>query len=409
MNNTKRSESFGHSDAAEADVVVVGGGLAGLTAAATVAAAGKRVLVREKLGVPGGDARSTNKDGFIFNQGPHALYRGGAAEKILTQLGVRISGGIPPVKGRIVMNGSAHVAPADPLTLMQTKAIPLVAKLQIAKVLALLPRQNPGAHQGTTVRQWVDKVVSHDAAANLLLGLVRLSTYVNQPNSLSADAAISQLQSALDQGVTYVDGGWQTLVDQLAATPGVEIRAGEPVTHLPNARAVIIAAGGPALASSLLDTTFQIGPAAQVSVVDLGLKRRPDHDVVIGGDVPLYFSNHSSVANLAPSGHFQAATMQYLADGDEPDHQAIDAFAAHAGVRDDDIMVSRRLHLMTAASTTPVAALGGLPGRPNVTDTGHDNVFIAGDWVGPVGLLADAAVSSGQAAATAALAKLGVR
>ena len=86
MNNTKRSESFGHSDAAEADVVVVGGGLAGLTAAATVAAAGKRVLVREKLGVPGGDARSTNKDGFIFNQGPHALYRGGAAEKILTQL-----------------------------------------------------------------------------------------------------------------------------------------------------------------------------------------------------------------------------------------------------------------------------------------------------------------------------------
>jgi len=38
-----------------------------------------------------------------------------------------------------------------------------------------------------------------------------------------------------------------------------------------------------------------------------------------------------------------------------------------------------------------------------VTDTGVDGVFLAGDWVGPTGLLADAALASGRAAALGAL------
>ena len=70
------------------DVAIVGGGLAGLTAAATVAAAGLRPVVYERRRDLGGDARSSTSEGFIFNQGPHALYRGGAAERTLQELGV---------------------------------------------------------------------------------------------------------------------------------------------------------------------------------------------------------------------------------------------------------------------------------------------------------------------------------
>jgi len=70
---------------------------------------------------------------------------------------------------------------------------------------------------------------------------------------------------------------------------------------------------------------------------------------------------------------------------------------------EDDIVFSRRLHRMTTVTAMATASGGGLAGRPSVTDTGHDNVFLAGDWVGPTGHLADASVASGKAAALAAL------
>ena len=66
-------------------------------------------------------------------------------------------------------------------------------------------------------------------------------------------------------------------------------------------------------------------------------------------------------------------------------------------------MFSRKLHRMTAASALPTATNGGLAGRPRVTDTGIHNVFIAGDWVGEEGHLADAAIATGKAAAEAAV------
>ncbi|HKY66227.1 MAG TPA: FAD-dependent oxidoreductase, partial [Acidimicrobiales bacterium] len=71
------------------DVLVVGGGIAGLTAAATVAAAGRSVLVLD--GRPGANRASTDEvGGYRFNRGAHALYRTGAGRAVLDRLGVRV-------------------------------------------------------------------------------------------------------------------------------------------------------------------------------------------------------------------------------------------------------------------------------------------------------------------------------
>ncbi len=70
------------------DVAVVGGGLAGLVAAATAARQGRRVVLLDAR-VVGGRARSTDRRGFRFNQGAHALYDAGEARPILLDLGVR--------------------------------------------------------------------------------------------------------------------------------------------------------------------------------------------------------------------------------------------------------------------------------------------------------------------------------
>lgn len=391
------------------DVVVIGAGLAGLSAAAHVARAGKTAVVYEKRGEVGGQARSTTKDGFTFNQGPHALYRGGTAERILTDLGLVLCGGVPPTEGRIVFGGVAEIAPAGPATLLRTKAFGLRDKAEIGRLLGRLPKLKARDYADVTVDQWIADSVTGQRPAEMLRALTRLSSYCHQPDLASADMAIGQLQSVLEHGVLYLDGGWQTLVDQLRGLAGVHVVTAEPLDELPDAPAVIVATGSPQTSGALLGRTYDVGPAAAASCLDLGLSRRPDHDVVIGGDTPFYFSNHSAVADLAPDGQYHASVLQYLADGQTPDADGLAAFARYGGVRDDAVVVSRKLHRMVTVTSLPTADRGGMAGRPAVTDSGHSNVFIAGDWVGPDGHLVDASLASAKAAAELAVATVDQR
>jgi hypothetical protein len=61
---------------------------------------------------------------------------------------------------------------------------------------------------------------------------------------------------------------------------------------------------------------------------------------------------------------------------------------------------------MTVVGAVPVPGVG-LAGRIDVGDTGHDGVLVAGDWVGPWGHLADAALASGEDAGRVAALALG--
>jgi thioredoxin reductase len=56
-----------------------------------------------------------------------------------------------------------------------------------------------------------------------------------------------------------------------------------------------------------------------------------------------------------------------------------------------------------ACGALPTPEAGGLAGRPGVGDTGVDGVFVAGDWLGPDGHIADAALATGEAAARRAV------
>ena len=61
------------------EIIVIGAGLGGLSAAALLARAGYAVRVLEAATQPGGRARSRVQDGYVLNLGAHALYRAGAA------------------------------------------------------------------------------------------------------------------------------------------------------------------------------------------------------------------------------------------------------------------------------------------------------------------------------------------
>ena len=73
------------------DVVIIGGGLAGLTTAALLARSGKAVTLFEHSSREiGGRARTTDIDNFYFNQGPHALCLTDATDSILKEIGINL-------------------------------------------------------------------------------------------------------------------------------------------------------------------------------------------------------------------------------------------------------------------------------------------------------------------------------
>jgi len=74
----------------EQDVLIVGGGIAGLTAALTLAQRGKKVLLLEKNEQPGGLMNSFVRDGFRFEGGARALVNAGLVKPLIKEFALDV-------------------------------------------------------------------------------------------------------------------------------------------------------------------------------------------------------------------------------------------------------------------------------------------------------------------------------
>ena len=72
------------------DVLIVGGGMAGLTAAAYLSKAGVKVLLCEKEKKTGGLVNSFDYKGFVFDGGIRAIENSGIVQPMLRQLGLEV-------------------------------------------------------------------------------------------------------------------------------------------------------------------------------------------------------------------------------------------------------------------------------------------------------------------------------
>jgi phytoene dehydrogenase-like protein len=93
------------------DVIVVGGGVAGLVGAAFASKGGASVLLLEASPVFGGRARTRIVSGYHFNRGAHALYRGGFLDKALQDLGVDVRGGVPALAAGFLSATASFIGP----------------------------------------------------------------------------------------------------------------------------------------------------------------------------------------------------------------------------------------------------------------------------------------------------------
>lgn len=416
-----------------ADVAVVGAGLAGLSAAIEAADAGARVIVFDARDSIGGRARTHVRQGYALNEGAHALYVDGAAMAFLTELGCEPAGGVPDAGAGVGVDGD--LAAAFPVGLVSLLRTPLLRgdRIAMAKLFARLPRIDPADHGTTTVDDAIRRLLGRGRAARLATALFRLSTYFNDPARTSADAGLMQLRMSLAGGVRYVDGGWQTMIDDLekiAVGRGVEIRSGAkvdrvapaPAGHVVSTAAGTVAADRVIVAGPVTMAADLLGDAAPsvrgwasgarpatVASLDVGF---PDpwgdrHPFALGLDEPTYLSVHAPVADLAPRGHTLVHVMRYHPDAEAPEperdraacERLLDRVRPDWRARADHVSFRPRL---VASSDQPAADRGGLAGRPAVAVPGTTGVFVAGDWVGPDGILADAAVASGRSAGRAA-------
>ena len=417
------------------DAIIVGGGIAGLTAAAFLAQAGKRVTLLEQSNSLGGRARTTDHDGFRLNLGPHALYRSGPGIHVLKELGVEPRGAQPQTSGGFAVDsGAKHTLPVGIVSLLTTGLFGLSAKLETARRLGSLPKVDAAVVMDKTVGEWLDANISHPEARRLILATFRLSTYANAPELMSAGVAVSQLQKALARGVLYLDGGWQSLVDGLhdvAERAGVLIDTGARVESIERgpgggvsgvrlgdgrvmpASTVLIAAS-PWVVASLVDGVGRtsLGKWAaralpvKASCLDLALDRLPKPKAVfaLGIDRPLYLSVHSSVAQLAAEGGAMVHVAKYLPPDHKEPAEAVERELE--GLMDlmqpgwrDAVVYRRFLPDMIVMNAMPTARDGGFVGRPGPEVPERPGLYIAGDWVGSDGLLVDASLTSAKSAA----------
>lgn len=412
------------------DVIIIGGGLAGYTAANYLAKTNLSVLLLEKGKLGGGRAKTNKVNQQLFNLGPHALYKKGEARSILEELDINLNGASPKLGGILIENNLEYTAPFSPIDLFTTKLFNSMERLEWVTVLLKVMSTAPEKIETLTFQQWVKQVSNSKTIESLLYTLGRLATYCHAPEKVSAKLMLSHLKNAMG-GTLYLDGGWQTIIDQLhnkAILSNVHVQTNTSVKQIVPMEndqfKLVLANNEEVLGRNVICTTSpqefismmgeKIDPSlrnfldgitpVRGATLDVALTELPNPKnlFALGITAPLYYSVHSHYARLS----------------DHPDHAVLHVFNyLHPNEQIDGATIKNDLeHFLDKLQPGWQKYVISRRFIPNITvnqrlpqigdeqkllklKTKTPGLYFAGDWASPSYILADGAVSSGKQAA----------
>lgn len=370
-------------------VAVIGSGLGGLLAAASLRKAGVDVIRFEKGSHPGGRARSLELGGERVNPGPRAMFAGLPLERALASFGIQPASFRPASRPWGLLAGGLVEMPGDAARLLGARFLDgrdkrVIALLMARIGLGRLPAALDAA-PGSRLGDWLDRHAPTPRARALVRTLVRLATYCDDED-VDADLALRQVRHGLTKGVRYVDGGWSTLVD------GLEPLAG-PLEHREVTRLDDIDADGIIVATSIDEARRLVSlpgtpPPVTASCLDVVLERLPDpaRRLVLGIDRPLYLSVHARDERAGP-------VRVHLMGYGSASREELEGLLDVAQPRWRDVTrATRYLPRMVVSSRTPRFD------RTPIESARGGRVHVVGDFVETGHLLADGAAASAVAA-----------
>lgn len=207
-------------ESSQYDIVVVGGGLAGLSAAAFLAKRGKRVALLEKATL-GGRAITIKVKGFSFNFGAHAIYGRDSSylKKFEKELGIHIDWrDFNPYKAKYDIGHTITDMPANVIGLFRTKMLEglgerVMFTFQIFKTLLHMET----GHPHISIGRWLEEKQVNDDIRELMLSLASSNFFTKEPEKIPSDVFFSYYRRLFvtQKAVSYIGGGWQSLISEL--------------------------------------------------------------------------------------------------------------------------------------------------------------------------------------------------
>jgi oxygen-dependent protoporphyrinogen oxidase len=227
--------------------VVIGGGIAGLTAAYDLHRAGREVVLLEGSSRTGGVIYSKRVDGFELDLGPNSLLVTPALQERITSLGLDVIEAAPVSKNRyLVKDRTLHALSPHPLKLMQSPYLSWAAKGRLLTERFVGAKAEGEESVGAFFSRRFGKEITEAAVDPIFSGIYagdihRLSLDQILPAAArwereygSVTKGLLKEKGALKGGRRIINfrGGLQSLTDALALSLGERVRTNAWVTEV---------------------------------------------------------------------------------------------------------------------------------------------------------------------------------